>query len=63
MLPLVLYGYKMVSDINGRAQRMQKLSENRLLRIFIPKRDEMGEGWRKLYDRSFVICTDTCHQR
>jgi hypothetical protein len=32
--------------------------ENRVLRrIFGPKRDEVTGDWRKLHNKSFVICT------
>jgi hypothetical protein len=33
-----------------REERRLRVSENRVLRIFVPKRDEVTGGWRKLHN-------------
>jgi hypothetical protein len=38
-----------LSRIKGRKHRL-RMFENRVLRIFGPKRDEVTGGWRKLYN-------------
>jgi hypothetical protein len=42
-----------------REERSLRVCENRVLRIFGPKRDEATGYWRKLHKlmRSLVICT------
>jgi hypothetical protein len=48
ILPLVLYGCKAWS-ITLREKYRLRVFENRMLRrIFLPKRDEVTGGWRKL---------------
>jgi hypothetical protein len=35
-----------------------RIFENRVLRgIFGPKRDKVTGEWKKLYNRSFILCT------
>jgi hypothetical protein len=41
-----------------RKERNMRVFEKRVLRrIFGPKRDEVTVEWRKLYNRSLMICT------
>jgi hypothetical protein len=49
ILPVVLYGCETWSLIL-REERRLRVFENRLLRIFKPKRDEVTGGWRMLHD-------------
>ena len=50
ILPVVLYGCETWS-LTLRKERRHRVFENRLLRgIFGPKRDEVTEEWRKLYE-------------
>jgi hypothetical protein len=47
---------KLGLSVKGRSQI--EVFENRVLRrIFGSKRDELPGGWRKLHDKSFIICT------
>jgi len=48
-LPVVLYGYETWS-LTLREKRRPRECENRLLRIFGPKRDEVTREWRKLHN-------------
>ena len=52
ILPVVLYGCESLS-LTLREEHRLRVYENRVLRIFGPKRDEMTGGWR----RSFITCT------
>jgi hypothetical protein len=47
ILPVVLYGYETWSLILREEHRL-RVFENRVLRIFGPKRNEVTGGWRKL---------------
>jgi hypothetical protein len=50
ILPVVLYGCE-TSSIKLREERRLKAFENRVLRIILgPKRNEVTEEWRKLYN-------------
>jgi hypothetical protein len=49
ILPVVLYGCETWS-LTVREEHKVRVFENRVLRIFGPKRDGMREGWRKLYN-------------
>jgi len=49
ILPVVLYGCKTWSLILREECRL-RVSENRVLRIFVPKRDKVTREWRKLYN-------------
>ena len=62
ILPVALYGCKTWS-LTLRQDRRLRVSENRVLRIFGPKRDEVTGEWRKLHNEELsdvyclVICT------
>jgi hypothetical protein len=47
-LPVVFYGCEIWS-LALREEHRLRVSENRVLRIFGPKRDEITGEWRKLY--------------
>jgi hypothetical protein len=49
ILPVVLYGCETLSLTFMKENRM-RVSENRVLRIFGPKWDEVTRGWRKLHN-------------
>jgi hypothetical protein len=49
ILPVVLHGCKAWS-LTVREEHKVRVSENRVLRIFGPKRDGVTGGWRKLYN-------------
>jgi len=49
ILPLVLYGRETWSP-TLREERRLRVFENRVLRIFGPKRDEVTYEWRKLHN-------------
>ena len=49
ILPVVLYGCETWS-LTLREERRLKVFENRVLRIFGPKRDEVTGEWRKLHN-------------
>jgi hypothetical protein len=49
ILPVVLYGCK-TSSLTLREKHRLRVFENRVLRIFGPKRDEVTGGWRKLHN-------------
>ncbi len=49
ILPLVLYGCETWS-LTLREERRLKVFENRVLRIFGPKRDRVTGEWRKLHN-------------
>ena len=56
MLPVVLYGCETWS-LTLREELRLMVSENRALRIFGPKRDELTGEWRKLHNEELMICT------
>jgi hypothetical protein len=49
ILPLVLYGCETWS-LTLREEHRLRVFENRVLRIFGPKRDKVTGGWRKLHN-------------
>ena len=49
ILPVVLYGFETWS-LTLREERRLRVFENRVLRIFGPKRDEVAGEWRKLHN-------------
>jgi hypothetical protein len=49
ILPVVLYGYETWS-LTLTVGRRLRVYENRLIRIFDPKREEVTREWRKLHD-------------
>jgi hypothetical protein len=49
ILPVVLYGCKTWS-LTVRDEHKLRVFENRVLRIFGPKRDGVTGGWRKLHN-------------
>jgi hypothetical protein len=50
ILPIILYGYETGSLILREVHRLT-VFENRLLRItFVPKREEVAGGWRRLHN-------------
>ena len=49
ILPVVLYGSQ-TSSLTLREERRLRVSENRVLRIFGSKRDEVTGDWRKLHN-------------
>jgi hypothetical protein len=50
ILPVVLYGCETWS-LTLREEHRLRVFENRVLRIFGPKRDEVMEEWRKLHNK------------
>jgi len=60
ILPLVLYGCETWS-LTLREERRLIVSENRVLRIFGPKRDEVTGEWRKLHNEELndLYCSPT----
>ena len=48
-MPFVLYGCETWS-LTLRWERRLRVFENKVLRIFGPKRDELTGEWRKLYN-------------
>jgi hypothetical protein len=48
-LPVVLYGYE-TWPLTLREEHSLRVFENRVLRIFGPKRYEVMGGWRKLHN-------------
>ena len=49
-MPVVLYGCETWS-LTLRKERKLRVFENRMLRgIFVPKRDEVSDEWRKLHN-------------
>jgi hypothetical protein len=49
ILPVVLYGCETWS-LTVREEHKLRVFENRVLRIFGPKRDGVTRGWRKLHN-------------
>jgi hypothetical protein len=59
ILPVVLYGYETWFWTLMEVHTL-KVFEKRVLRgilVFGPKRDEVIEGWRKLYNEDLQTCT------
>jgi hypothetical protein len=50
-------GVKLWSLTLREEHRLRVFEKRVLKRIFEPKRDEVIGGWRKLHNRSFIICT------
>jgi hypothetical protein len=50
ILPVVLYGYETWSLALREEHRLRVFENRALRRIFVPKRDEMTGGWRKLHN-------------
>ena len=50
ILPVVVYGRESWS-LTLREELWLRVFENRVLRIFGPKRDEVTGKWRKLYNK------------
>jgi hypothetical protein len=51
-LGVVLYAHEFLSLTLMRKHRL-RVFENRVLRIFRPKRDELTGGWRKSHNEEF----------
>jgi len=51
-LPVVLYGCETWS-LTLREERRLRVSENRMMRIFGPKKEEVTGEWRKLHNEEF----------
>jgi len=49
ILPVVLYGCETWS-LTLKEERRLRVFENRVLRIFGPKGDEVTRGWRKIHN-------------
>ena len=60
MLPVVVYGCETWSLILRKEHKL-RLSENRVLRIFGPKRDEVTGEWGRFHSEQFndQIMTNT----
>jgi len=58
ILPVVLYGCETLSLILREEHRLMVL-ENRMWRIFGPKRDEVTGEWRKLHNEelNYIYCS------
>jgi hypothetical protein len=57
ILPVVLYGCETWS-LTLREEHRLRVSENSVLRRILGlKRDEVTEGWRKLYNEELQACT------
>jgi hypothetical protein len=52
LLPVVLHGCETLS-LTLREEHILRVFENRVLRIFGSKRDEVTGGWRKLHNEEF----------
>jgi hypothetical protein len=50
ILPDVLYGYETWS-LTLKEENWPKVFENKVLKIFGPKREEVTGGWRKLHNK------------
>jgi hypothetical protein len=49
ILPIVLYGCE-TWPLTLREEHRLRMFENRVLRIFVPKRDEVTGEWRRLHN-------------
>jgi hypothetical protein len=49
-LPVILYGYETWSLTLREEHRLRAFENKVLRRIFVPKRDEVTGGWRKLHN-------------
>ena len=56
ILPVVLYGCE-TRSLTLREERRLRVFDNRVLRIFGPKRDEVTGEWRKLHNEELNDCT------
>jgi hypothetical protein len=54
ILPVVLYGCETWS-LTLREEHRLRVFENRVLRMFGPKRDEVTGGWRKLHKEELPV--------
>ena len=52
-MPVVFYGFETWS-LTFREERRLRVFENRVLRIFGPKRDEVRGEWRKLHNEELT---------
>jgi len=52
ILPVVLYGCETWS-LTLREERRLRVFENKMMRIFGPKREEVTSEWRKLHNEEF----------
>jgi hypothetical protein len=50
ILPVVSYGYETCSP-TVRDEHKYRVSENRVLRILAPKREEVAGGWSRLHNK------------
>jgi hypothetical protein len=57
ILPVVLYGFETWSLMLREEHRLRVFKNRVLRRIFVPKRDEVTGGCRKLHIENFIICT------
>ena len=55
ILPVVLYGCETWS-LTLREEHRLRVFENRVLRVFGPKRDEVTGEWRKLHNEYRILC-------
>jgi len=44
-------------SVTWREERRLRVFENRVQRVFGPKRDEVTEEWRRLHNGELMICT------
>jgi hypothetical protein len=49
ILPVVLYGCE-TSSLTLREEHILRVFENRVLRIFVAKREEVVGGWKRLHN-------------
>jgi hypothetical protein len=54
VLPVVLYGCE-TWFLTLREEHRLRVFENRVLRIFGPKRNEVAGGWRKLHNEELQV--------
>ena len=59
-MPVVLYGCETWS-LTLREERRPRVFENRVLRVFVPKRDEVTGEWRKLHNEELNDLYSTPH--
>jgi hypothetical protein len=50
MLPVILYGCEIWS-LTIRDEHRFRVSENRVLKIYGPMREEVAGGWRRLHNK------------
>jgi hypothetical protein len=56
ILPVVLYGCEICYLIFSEDHRI-RMFENRVMRIFRPKRTEVTGGWRNLHEKLCSLCS------